>query len=661
METPTTHLPLSPLAVAVRASRRRRCIAAGLAVGLVGALLLGSCALMADGDEQAAGPGGLTAPAVAGKATTGNAAGPADAPPRDAKPINGADTDAAPDPDDDTAEDAADASDDSAGYPDGGGTPQAPPDPEGDGGEPVELDPVADDDDPCGQVKAEGGGLLVGPDPAVLEPGVLSSTLWILNCDDEPVDWTAATKPTVALAHAGGNLSPGSMSELGYTIDADAYEPGAISFKIKVSEPGRNHYVDVSAFRPTFGKDLVPDLGLSGGADAGGCANQCITTALLSANLTSPDLGLDVGTNTAATISVYVSKNAPVADPKGNPVFPGKAPLATSPAGTTDWSTTLTPLQPATKYYLIVKATDANAKASYRSTSFTTITPVENPGGLVNPAGGPGCAVQCITKAVLAPGASATEQALAVTSHTPARFMVWVGTQAPQYADGAPHFGDLPALAESDDFVESWDTKLGGLTADHDYHIIVRATDADGNRAYRVGQFHTAKQDLPWLMVGFEKIHVTHDGDASAGNRGELSFAWGTADFTLGTRGEEKMNGGTTLAPDGIHSEFLVPNAEGFLPTLYVSGSERDADGLAEFCTMGTGVFLDPGHSDSCDAKWNVASSGLVSVDSLAGLPRCAEFGIAELADHACMLFETPSNGDDYARFEVVVSIRIIA
>ena len=657
--TSTTNLPFETLAAEMRRSRprNRRRIAVGLGVGLVGALLLGSCALMADGDEQAAGSGGLTAPSARSTATTAKTAGPSDAEPVDGEP----ETDGAPDSEDDTTEDSAAAEDDSTGYPDGGGTAQTPPDPQGGGGEPVELDPVANDDDPCAKVKAAGGGLLVGPDPAVLESGVLSSSLWILNCDDEPVDWTASTKPTVALANAGGNLTPGSASDLGFTIDADAYEPGAISFKIKVSEPGRNHYVEVSAFRPTFGKDLVPDLGLSGGAEAGGCANQCIIKALLTKNVTSPDLGLNVGTNTAATISAYVSKNAPIVGPNGHPVFPGKAPLATSVAGTTDWSTSLTPLQPATEYYLIVKATDANGKSSYRSTSFTTITPLENPGGLVNPGGGPGCSVQCITWALLKPGASATEQALAVTSHTPARFVVWVGTQPPQYADGVPHFGDLPAIADSGALVKSWDTTLGGLTPDHDYHIVVRATDVDGNRAYRVGQFHTVEKDLPWLMMGFEKVHVVADGDSSAANRGELSFAWGTADATIGTRGEEKLHSGTTISFDGANSEFLVPNAEGFLPTVYLTGSERDADGLAEFCTMGTGVFIDPGRNSSCDAKWNVASSGLVSVDGLAALPRCSQFGLAELADHACMLLETPDEGDDYARFQVVVSIQIIA
>ena len=48
--------------------------------------------------------------------------------------------------------------------------------------------------------------------------------------------------------------------------------PGAIDFKIKVSEPGHNHYVDVHAYRPLTGADLVGDLGLSGGEGAGGCA-----------------------------------------------------------------------------------------------------------------------------------------------------------------------------------------------------------------------------------------------------------------------------------------------------------------------------------------------------------------------------------------------------
>ncbi len=152
---------------------------------------------------------------------------------------------------------------------------------------------------------------------------------------------------------------------------------------------------------------------------------------------------------------------------------------------------------------------------------------------------------------------------------------------------------------------------------------------------------------------------MIHDGDSSWHNRGELSFRWGTADFTLGSRGEEKIDDGTTFGLNPAHATFALPNVTGFLPTLYVSGSERDADGIAEFCSMGLGVAHDPGSNGDCDAKWNVASSGLVTVEGLDAMPRCSSFDLGgSFADAACMVCETADEGDDYARFQVLVSVQ---
>jgi hypothetical protein len=122
----------------------------------------------------------------------------------------------------------------------------------------------------------------------------MSSALTITNCSAAPVDWTAATVPSVALTNAAGNLDPGSSSKLGFTIDSGAHQPGAVTFKIKVSEPGHNHYVDVHAFRELVGSDFASDLGLSAGEGAGGCANQCIVSGKLTGNYSSPNVSLDV-------------------------------------------------------------------------------------------------------------------------------------------------------------------------------------------------------------------------------------------------------------------------------------------------------------------------------------------------------------------------------
>ena len=115
----------------------------------------------------------------------------------------------------------------------------------------MEPDPADDDEptepDPCDALE-DGAALIVTPDPAVLEDGLMWSELTITNCTDENVDWTAATLSTVTLADEGGNLGPGSTSALAFEIDATAYEPGAIEVTIFITEAAAEHAVDVLAF-----------------------------------------------------------------------------------------------------------------------------------------------------------------------------------------------------------------------------------------------------------------------------------------------------------------------------------------------------------------------------------------------------------------------------
>ena len=552
---------------------------------------------------------------------------------------------------DDAGEDALDAEDDSAGYPEDGANVGTPSGDQGGGGD-VDLDPVPGTG-ACAGLGVGGASLLVTPDPAVLPAGTMHSSLSVTNCAASNVAWTAATVPSVTLGSKNGSLTGGSTAKVGFAIDSGAYEPGAVDFKIKVSEPGHNHYVDVHAFRPAFGQDMVAGNGqLSAGEDAGGCANQCIVKAWLTPNLSTPNLKLEVKTHTAATIRMWVAKQMP-----NGLVIPNAA----SPAGATAWTTNVAPLQPATKYYLLLKATDANGKTSTRSTSLTTITPYENPGGLANPGGPAGCAVQCITTAKLTPGADFSSKSLEVKSNTPARLQAMASTNAPTYSQGVPSFAKADSSALSGlEYITTWKTALTKLAGGTKYHVIVRATDAKNNDAYRVGTFTTPPEPTHDVVITFHSIRVTHDGDSSWKNRGELSFAWGVGDTKVGSLGEDKMSDPATVNIPRGKSAYVVNKAKGFLPTVYVSASERDADGLVEFCAMGSGVPHEYGSNGDCDAKWNVASSGIVSVDGIASMPRCTAFGLSEVwKDTACMQLETVSHGDDYARFTAIVAFNI--
>ena len=553
---------------------------------------------------------------------------------------------------DEAAEEALEDKDNSQGYPDGGADVEEPDGADGQGEGDGPLEPLPGTG--CKGLQP-GASLLVTPDPAVLPSGTMKSALSVTNCGKGNVDWSAATVPSVALASKNGTLTAGSTAQVGFTIDSDAYEPGAIAFKIKVSEPGHNHYVDVQAFRPTFGKDVVAGNGqLSAGEDAGGCANSCIVKAVLTPNLTSPNLQLEVKTHTPATMKVWWAEQPP------NTLV---LPKASSPNNSTAWTTSLSPLKAATKYYLVLKATDGNGKTSTASTSFTTITPVQNPGSLANPGGPAGCALQCITKALLSGGGSFSSKKLDVASNTPARFVAQVSAKAPAYNNGVPSLADVESTSSTANYGTAWSTTLNNLRGSTKYHIVVRAIDEKGNSAYQVGSFTTPAEPGHDVLFTFLNIKVTHDGDSSWKNRGELSFAWGIGDTTVGTLGEDKMSDPATVSIPRGRSLYLAKNVKGFLPTIYVSASERDADGLVEFCSMGIGVAHDYGSNGSCDAKWNVAASGIVSVDTVGGLPACTSFGLDPQvwAGKGCMQLETVSHGDDYPRFTALVAVELVS
>ena len=115
-------------------------------------------------------------------------------------------------------------------------------------------------------------------------------------------------------------------------------------------------------------------------------------------------------------------------------------------------------------------------------------------------------------------------------------------------------------------------------------------------------------------------LNVDYDGDAGI-NRGELAFGWRVGDDQVGYHGEHKHNEGDYIAFSNDQSYYIRDDITGWLPTVYVNATERDADGLVEFCTAGLGTDVDHGSNGSCDVVWSVASSGLVTLDSINSYP----------------------------------------
>jgi hypothetical protein len=112
---------------------------------------------------------------------------------------------------------------------------------------------------------------------------------------------------------------------------------------------------------------------------------------------------------------------------------------------------------------------------------------------------------------------------------------------------------------------------LVGLNPGSHYHVIVRATDADGNFAFRQGTLDT---DERHAKVVFQRIHVLYDGDKGS-NRGELKFRL-RAESHFAERGEDRIASGKWV---GAHREMVFEEAPAIL-TVGAQAEERDSKGL---------------------------------------------------------------------------------
>jgi hypothetical protein len=561
---------------------------------------------------------------------------------------------------DDAQEDLLDQQTDGPhGWPDQQNPPPVDePEDAGDGADdPVDIPPGPEvEPTPCDFLASDGSSLVVMPDPVILDDNVMAGEFGVTNCSDGDVDFSTAVNPKVTLSTAGDTVLPGQTAVVGFDIDGEAYGNGAIQFKVKVSEPNHSHYVDVSAYNPLLGLEAVASNTITAGDGVGGCANDCIVSALLRKNLQSPNLALDVVTDTPATIRVYVSDTPPQIDDEGAS-FGDADPIDTSPAGSTEWTAQLQPLEADTTYYIILTATDADDDVSREHGSFHTVTPLDGPDGIVLES--PGCGGQCITSAVLTPGADHTTKHLEVTTSTPATLQVSVDLDPPTFDGDVPSFDDADVWLNSGlELIDTWSTDIPGLWGDTDYHIIVRADDAEGRTSFRVGEFHTAKP--PTVDIGLTLIGLTVDNDGDKVGRGELSFGWAVGEDDVAYKGESKVDDGewVTFPTSGSYWPVHDYSVDGVLPTIYVAATERDYGG--GFCSMGKGVPETHGSNGDCHYKWNVASSGIVFVDELDGLPSCTEFGLGEeWADFGCMSFASSPQGSDYPSITALVAVQV--
>ncbi len=391
-----------------------------------------------------------------------------------------------------------------------------------------------------------------------------------------------------------------------------------------------------------------PSGGESGGfaPNVSGCALNCVTKAVLTPNVSTPNLGLDVEVTVAARIDITMTNTET-----------GKQSRFTSSGFKTRWSTTLSPLDPGTEYDLVLEATDEEGQRQLHSTTLTTRTPLENPGGLQT--NQPGCAGGCIVEVTVAATDSANEVRFDVATDTPAQVRIWASTSEPQLVDGVP---TLPA----DDIVEPTLGRKQEFSVEKSfdpgtqYHVVVRAEDEHG-ADYQVGQFTTAAAPASRfdVRINFERIHVRHDGDPSPGDKGELRFAIGyqvevsPSDWFLT---EEKMSDGRTIELGDQTAHWRTLDANGFLPRPGVTAHERDQ------------LFLEHAIHDlvaeptqNIRERANPAWGPDLTLQGLRNLQTCGEMGVeSAAADAYCVAFESVEQDDkQYPHIQVVVSYEL--
>jgi len=510
-----------------------------------------------------------------------------------------------------------------------------------------------DGENPCPGVLAD--GLVVSPNPFRIISGN-KGYIDIKNCGQQEMAWTASTVAWVSLGETEGTLASGAVFRLLFTVNTASLPTGAYSFALTVNN------INVSVSGTKLG-GLVAPGGLPtpspvpsvGGIIAPGispCAVRCITQALLSTLPGRADVSIDIRTNTPADIVVMVDAREPSTDNDGDPYYADPQVRVATDARRSQWTTVLSPLQADTRYHIVVVARDHLGGTSFETGTFRTSKAADQIA-----AGEPGgCAVACVSHAVLHPRPGSPTYDIEVRTHVPTTLQV--------LANG------VAVAGTAGEFVTTWQTVLE-LAPGTQYEVALRATDEQGRTAQHVAVVQTpqaAHQNR--VLVTFHSIDVHDDADNSGANvRGELTFRFEVngdrLDGALDT-GERKVH-----APERVNLDdgdrdpgrsVIIEDAPDQLG-IRVQAQERDAHGApTDFCSGGDPFFPETSgrtvFGGCMELEWNTAEGSIDLHQDQGGgaLPPCYGFGEGVSGD-LCIALGT--EGDD-PTFVVLISIKFL-
>lgn len=501
--------------------------------------------------------------------------------------------------------------------------------------------------DPCPGVT--GDGLVVTPNPVKIISGN-KGAIDIQNCGAEAVEWSATTVAWVKLDETQGSLPSGAIFRLLFTVQTASLPTGPYSFTIKVND------VQVPVSGTKLGGLVAPGgpttspVPTVGGLIAPGispCAAQCIIEAQLSTLPGRADVTLEVRTNTPAELVAQVDTREPSYSKDGKPYFADPQVRVATDNRRSEWTVVLRPLEPDTKYHIVVAARDHLGGTSFQTASFRTQKVINQIAG--NEPGG--CSTNCVSHAQLTPIFGSPNLGIEVRTLVPTRIVVRVNNVA--------------VAGTGNEYVTEWNDTLE-LQPGLSYAITLRVTDEQGR-----SQQHTAVATTPKpvadhqsrVLVTFHKIRVHDDADNTFFNRkGELTFRFevdGEHQIGLDTA-EHKIRAPEWVSlrtGDRAGRSVILEEAPDQL-SLRVQGQERDND-KPGFCAAGTPFFEETAGRTTVggcrELEWNTAEAivDLHASNDGGALPPCHGFPDGIRGD-ICVVLKAA--GEDPA-FDVYVTI----